>query len=353
MSEIYVQLVVGFPRDPKVRALAGYGPDGNLARDLYVQMLLFCKESLTDGFVPDVQVGALVYPISPTHGGQLAKQLASVGLINPVNKDGAEGWQIAAWHKRNKSRAEVERLSAIRAASGRKGGSRSPGTGGTEAPANQLAKQVAYQVAEPPAPHSYRVTEKTPPPLPPATTGPESPAGAQAEGEGDGLRPTDKPTAADIAALAAEMHAIRDDWPTAKIARVLSDPGITERNWQIVVIAALIVANDDRSDFPNRLLQDGYWWPQAARQVRAARPAQLPGCGECDGPPTYRRYKEPDPDDPYGNRAPYRCPDCHPALAGNGRPVEPPARTAMPPSTAASGPVPLGALLPAIAKEAS
>jgi len=52
LGEIYVKLVVGFPRDPKVRALARLGTDAGLARDLYVQMLLYCKENLTDGFVP-------------------------------------------------------------------------------------------------------------------------------------------------------------------------------------------------------------------------------------------------------------------------------------------------------------
>ena len=49
LSEIYIKLVVGFPRDPKVRALVRYGTDAGLARDLYVQMVLHCKENLTDG----------------------------------------------------------------------------------------------------------------------------------------------------------------------------------------------------------------------------------------------------------------------------------------------------------------
>lgn len=118
VGEIFIKLVVAFGDDPKVRALARYGSDAGLARDLYVQMICFCKRMLTDGFVPDEQVGLLVYPLDPEHGKQLAKQLASVGLI----KEEAGGWNVLAYLKRNGSRADVERLSEVRAESGRKGG---------------------------------------------------------------------------------------------------------------------------------------------------------------------------------------------------------------------------------------
>ena len=77
-------------------ALARYGADAGLARDLYVQMCLHCKEMLTDGFVPAEEIGLLVYPLDPEHGNQLAKQLASVGLIKEVSKDEAQGWQVLA-----------------------------------------------------------------------------------------------------------------------------------------------------------------------------------------------------------------------------------------------------------------
>jgi hypothetical protein len=85
LGEIYVKLAVTFADDPKVRALARYGADANLARDLYVQMVLHCKRLLTDGFVPAEQIGLLVYPLDMEHGKQLAKQLASVGLIQEVS----------------------------------------------------------------------------------------------------------------------------------------------------------------------------------------------------------------------------------------------------------------------------
>jgi len=138
VGEIYIKLAVAFADDPKVRALARYGPDANLARDLYVQMVCFCKRMLTDGFVPDEQIGLLVYPVDPEHGKQLAKQLASVGLT----KEEAGGWQVLAYLKRNGSREDVERLSEVRAQAGRRGGqvSRKPAR---QSAAKANRKQVA------------------------------------------------------------------------------------------------------------------------------------------------------------------------------------------------------------------
>lgn len=140
ISEIYLKLAVGFARDPKVRALARYGVDGILARDLFVQMCLHCKENLTDGFVPAEEVGALAYPLPIDHANQLANQLASVGLTKEQSKDEAQGWQVLAYVKRNGTREDVERLSEVRAASGRKGG-RPPGQGRAKANRNQVGKQ--------------------------------------------------------------------------------------------------------------------------------------------------------------------------------------------------------------------
>ena len=142
LSEIYVKLVVGFPRDPKVRRLITVcGADAGLARDLYVQMLLHCKENLTDGWMPAEEVGALAYPLPPDHGNQLAKQLAYVGLIKEESKGEAQGWQVVAFLKRNGSREDVEHLSKVRAEAGRKGG-RPPGQRPAKPNGNQVAKQT-------------------------------------------------------------------------------------------------------------------------------------------------------------------------------------------------------------------
>jgi hypothetical protein len=148
VGEIYIKLVTGFPDDRKVRALARFGaPDAGLARDLYVQMCLHCKGSLTDGFVSAEQVGLLVYPLDPEHGNQLAKQLASVGLIKELSKDEAQGWQVLAYLKRNGTKADVERLSQIRTEAGRAGGTKSRKRP-AQRPSKATGKQVANQVAD-------------------------------------------------------------------------------------------------------------------------------------------------------------------------------------------------------------
>lgn len=155
LGEIYLKLSVTFPDDPKVRALARYGVDGILARDLYVQMCLHCKRMLTDGFILDEQVGLLAYPLPPDHANQLAKQLASVGLVKEVSKteandkqDPADGWQVLAYLKRNGTKEDVEELSKVRAEAGRAGGIKSrkrPAQSAKQANRKQVANQAAQQ----------------------------------------------------------------------------------------------------------------------------------------------------------------------------------------------------------------
>ncbi len=111
-GEIYVQLAVTFADDPKVRALARYGKDARRIRDLYVQMLCYCKAGLTDGLVPDDQIGVLVYPDSPAIGRKDVLRLAEVGLIEA--REGA--WFVRGFLKRNKSRSAVQDKSAAKAA---------------------------------------------------------------------------------------------------------------------------------------------------------------------------------------------------------------------------------------------
>jgi hypothetical protein len=146
VTEFFVKLATAFPRDPKVRALARYGIDGVLSRDLYVQMILYCRENLTDGFVPAEEVGVLAYPVPADHANQLAKQLASVGLTKELTKNGAEGWEVVAYVKRNGTKADVERLSQVRAEAGRAGGVKSKKPAQRTRKAN--GKQVANQGAE-------------------------------------------------------------------------------------------------------------------------------------------------------------------------------------------------------------
>ena len=159
-GEIYIKLVTTFPKDPKVRALARFGADAGLARDLYVQMCLYCKEMLSDGFVPAEEIGLLVYPLDPEHGNQLAKQLASVGLTKELSKNEAQGWQVLAYVKRNGTREDTQQLSKVRAEAGRTGGTKSRKRPAQRAP-KANSKQVANQSADmlPSKPDSVSVSE--------------------------------------------------------------------------------------------------------------------------------------------------------------------------------------------------
>lgn len=153
VSEIYIKLVVGYPRDPKVRALVRYGADAGLARDLYVQMILYCKENLSDGFVPAEEIGVLAYPLPVDHANQLAKQLASVGLTKEVSNCEAndkQGWEVCAYVRRNGTKEDVERLSEVRAQAGRAGGIKSrkrPAQKPPKASSKQIGNQDAKQTS--------------------------------------------------------------------------------------------------------------------------------------------------------------------------------------------------------------
>lgn len=110
-GELHLQLSVNFPDNRKVRALVRYGRDARAIRDLYVQMCLYCKGTLSDGFVPDEQIGLLVYPDTEKNGKRDAARLAEVGLL----ERGVNGWLVTGWFDRNNSREEVRQKSAAKA----------------------------------------------------------------------------------------------------------------------------------------------------------------------------------------------------------------------------------------------
>jgi len=110
-GELHLQLAVTFPKNGKVRRLNRYGRDARALRDLYVQMLLCCKETRSDGFVPDDEIPLLVYPDTEKNGKRDAERLAEVGLLE--RRDG--GWFIEGWFDRNPSREAIEQKSAAKA----------------------------------------------------------------------------------------------------------------------------------------------------------------------------------------------------------------------------------------------
>lgn len=110
-GELHVQLAVTFPRNGKVRKLNRYGSDARALRDLYVQMLLFCKDTKSDGFVGEDEIALLVYPDTEENGKRDAGRLAEVGLL----ERGAGGYQVSDWLQRNPSREAIERKSNAKA----------------------------------------------------------------------------------------------------------------------------------------------------------------------------------------------------------------------------------------------
>lgn len=274
LSEIYIKLMVGFPRDPKVRALVRYGADAGLARDLYVQMCLYCKENLTDGFVPAEEVGVLVYPLPPDHGDLLAKQLASTGLIKEESKGGAQGWLVLAYVHRNGTRADVERLSQIRAEAGRKGG-RPPGQGHAKANGNQVAKQNKSR----PNPETESETE---------TDKNHAVAEVGNQSSGRNARATEDPVIQTIQQVIYDVtdrpiDALWADWIRARIARLAKDGELGPAYFEKTI----------RSE------------PDPVGRFLDHEPPP-PWCGECN---PYRRLEHPETG---GDAGP--CPDCHPSL---------------------------------------
>jgi hypothetical protein len=108
-------------------------------------MLCHCKRNLTDGFVLAEEIGVLAYPDSLKTGQRDAGRLVEVGLVVAVEG----GYMVPGFLKRNKSKAQVEEVSAAKAASGRQGGKRSGQVRRGQANAKQSASHDDNQVASP------------------------------------------------------------------------------------------------------------------------------------------------------------------------------------------------------------
>jgi hypothetical protein len=296
--EIHVQLSVSYGENPKIRALARYGRDARACRDLYVQMVCYCKRNLTDGFVPDEEIGVLVYPDPPKVGLRDANRLVDVQLAERTGG----GYLITGFLKRNKSRAQVEATSAAKAESGRQGGVRSGlvrrGEAEPKHPASANTNHFAsFSEAKWNADASVclnteYIVHRTPPSPPGGTSAGRPPAEAPGEGDQDRRQ-------ARIAALVADLRAIRPDWATASIERALGHPAVLDRPWPLVAAAAVDVARRPDTEQPGRLAQDGPWW----RQLAVARRARPPWCGTCDERTRMRGLD---------GETPARCPACHP-----------------------------------------
>jgi hypothetical protein len=141
---IYIPLDVRWPRSKKVRAMiVRHGLEGMGAWTLYLAMVCYCREGLTDGFVPVEEAAALAYPLPPDQAGHLLKLLEDYRLIGPADGQGlseghsqgssdglstglsdglSQGYIVRAYIKRNGTRAEALELAERLAKAGRAGG---------------------------------------------------------------------------------------------------------------------------------------------------------------------------------------------------------------------------------------
>jgi hypothetical protein len=269
-GEIHVQLIVNYGEDPQIRALARYGRDARGCRDLYVQMLCYCKRNLTDGYIPSEEVGVLVYPDSPKVGKRDAERLVEVGLAKHIEG----GYLLPGFLKRNKSRAQVEAESEKKAAAGRKGGIRSGqvrrGSEASEANTKQSAssdeavgKQGASECLNTEV-IGHRSENTTPPPTPPHDTAPWPTDEAPQAEEGEETPDLE---------LIRQVRDIRPDWTTGSITRALRHPDVRERPADLIPPALLALARDPNSQQPGRLRHDGPWWTATRPTVADTHPS--------------------------------------------------------------------------------
>ena len=138
--EIWVKMSVGFDEDPKVVALAAYGDEAPMARDLYLAMVRYCRRNLSDGLVPTYELMRLAYPLAMPLAQRIASHLVDEELITPV----ATGWLVNAYVKRNGTRADIEARAKVQAENARRRWS-SPGQPGSGA--NRTANRTANRNA--------------------------------------------------------------------------------------------------------------------------------------------------------------------------------------------------------------
>jgi hypothetical protein len=114
---IFIPLDVRWPRTKKVRAMiVRHGEEGFAAWGLYLALVCYCRENLTDGFVPADEIGALAYPLPADAAERLLKVLGDYRLVSPGHSPGhsdghspgyGDGYVVPAYVKRNGTRADT------------------------------------------------------------------------------------------------------------------------------------------------------------------------------------------------------------------------------------------------------
>ena len=108
----YVRIDVLMPEHPKIAGLS------DKAFRVFVELLCYCGRQRTDGIV-DARTWR-------RHGTARARaELVQASLVHPLmGDDEASGVVVHDYTDHNRSRAEIDELSARRAEAGRKGGSK-------------------------------------------------------------------------------------------------------------------------------------------------------------------------------------------------------------------------------------
>jgi len=126
-DETFYKMKCGWSEDPKVQALARFGPlDACLGRDLFSQMIDYARRELTDGLVPREAVPLLAYPLPADDAMRIVGYLADDGPFGALcawhtgsnahsnahgNADStapSNALRILAYARWNDTRAEVE-----------------------------------------------------------------------------------------------------------------------------------------------------------------------------------------------------------------------------------------------------
>ena len=78
-----------------------HGERGFAAWALYLAMACYCRENLSDGFVPAAEIGALAYPLPADAAAGLVALLADARLIDHSGSDGtshSDSHSAERWH---------------------------------------------------------------------------------------------------------------------------------------------------------------------------------------------------------------------------------------------------------------
>jgi hypothetical protein len=109
-DETFYKMKCGWAQDPKVVALARFGPvNACLCRDLFGQMIDYARRELTDGLVPVAFLPMIAWPLSDKSASRTISQLAEPGPYGPLIERDANrnAYRILAYTKWNDTRDEV------------------------------------------------------------------------------------------------------------------------------------------------------------------------------------------------------------------------------------------------------